>query len=374
VEHAVETVLGDRLQAVHVKSIAAYAEPLTSLKHGVVTLVDGESNTPADHALPALATFVKTSVPLGSLLGGVYAAPSLEAALEHRGKLGPGSSIITRDGIWLGADWLRLDRGDDIGYGIIERGQQLDVLRERVEQAELNLTELQGRVAQGRARVDALDQRRQELHGKINTLSQSLGQLRADHGVHRVRLEEADARRERLRRDGDDIAQQIAHEDTRLATARAHLAQAEQARERFDEERRMLAGARDTNMQAVEQARKQARADRDAFHALNGERQNLLSRLEATETARQRLLRQQQELDDRQGELTQGIESSQGPLPGFSRNSKSDRPARGRTQVDRRASCTRSGRCPSARTERSAVNMHKRSACERRSNPRAAAR
>jgi chromosome segregation protein len=316
-ELAVETVLGDRLQAVHVNSIAAYAEPLTSLKHGVVTLVDGEATTQADHALPALATFVKTSVPLGSLLGGVYAAPSLAAALEQRGKLGPGQSIITRDGVWLGADWLRLDRGDDIGYGIIERGQQLDLLRERVEQAELNLTELQGRVAQGRARVDALDQRRQELHGKINALSQVLGQLRADHGVHRVRLEEADARRERLRRDGADIAQQIAHEEARLTTARTNLGQAEQARERFDTERTMLAGARDANMQAVEQARKQARADRDTFHALNSERQHLLSRLEATETARQRLLRQQQELDDRQGELTQGIESSQGPLPGL---------------------------------------------------------
>ncbi len=118
--------------------------------------------------------------------------------------------MITRDGIWLGADWLRIDRGEDIGHGIIERGQQLDDLRERVEQAELNLTELQGRVAEGRARVDGLDHRRQDLHGTINALSQTLGQLRADHGVHRVRLEEADARRERLRREAVDIEQQVA--------------------------------------------------------------------------------------------------------------------------------------------------------------------
>jgi chromosome segregation protein len=226
-----------------------------------------------------------------------------------------GESIITRDGVWLGADWMRLDRGEDIGHGIIERGQQLDVLRERVEQAELNLTELQGRVADGRARVETLDQRRTELHGTINALAQTLGQLRADHGVHRVRLEEADARRERLAREAAETQQQVGHESGRLQAARDRLILAERAREGFEVDRTTLAAAREANMQAVEQARQQARADRDRFHTLNGEKQTLVSRLDATETARQRLLRQQQELSDRHGELTAGVESSQAPLP-----------------------------------------------------------
>ncbi len=314
-ERAVESVLGDRLQAVHVDSIAAYAEQFTSLEHGLVTLVDGGRVEAGSRDLPLLSSFVRSSVPLGSLLNGVYAAQSLSVAMDHRAKLGHGESVITRDGIWLGADWLRIDRGEDIGHGIIERGQQLDDLRERVEQAELNLTELQGRVAEGRARVDGLDQRRQELHGTINALSQTLGQLRADHGVHRVRLEEADARRERLRREAVDIEQQVAHEAGRLQTARERLVQAESAREGFEADRAALTSAREANMQAVEQARQQARADRDRFHALNGEKQNLVSRLDATQTARQRLLRQQQELADRHGELTAGVESSQAPSP-----------------------------------------------------------
>jgi chromosome segregation protein len=314
-ERAVETVLGDRLQAVHVASIADYAQQITSLEHGLVTLFEGGRPRDATDALPRLSGFVKSSVPLGSLLSGVYAAQSLQIALSHRGALGPGESIITRDGIWLGTDWLRLDRGEDIGHGIIERGQQLDVLRERVEQAELNLTELQGRVADGRARVDGLDHRRHELHGTINARSQALGQLRADHGVHRVRLEEADARRERLRREAAETQQQVVHEAGRLQTARERLVLAERAREGFEADRAALTTAREANMQAVEQARQQARSDRDRFHALNGERQNLVSRLEATETARQRLLRQQQELSDRHSELTAGVESSQAPLP-----------------------------------------------------------
>jgi len=314
-ERAVETVLGDRLQAVRVDSIATYAQQLASLEHGVVTLVDGGAATAMERELPTLASFVRSSVPLGSLLNGVFTAQSLAVALKHRAKLAAGESIIARDGSWLGPDWLRLDRGADIGHGIIERGQQLEVLRERVEQAELNLTELQGRVADGRARVETLDRRRHDLHGTINGLSQTLGQLRADHGVHRVRLEEADARRERLQRDAADIEQQIAQEASRLHAARERLAQAEQAREGFDADRTTFGAQREANMLAVERARQQSRADRDRFHALNGEKQNLMSRLDATETARQRLLRQQQELAGRHDELTAGVESSQAPLP-----------------------------------------------------------
>jgi chromosome segregation protein len=314
-EHAVETVLGDRLQAVHVDSVDAYAHQMTSLERGVVTLVENGHVAERAHDLPSLSTFVRSTVALGSLLNGVYAAQTLATALKHRGRLEEGESIITRDGIWLGPDWLRLDRGEDIGRGVIERGQQLDALRERTESAESNLTELQGRVAAGRARVEELDRQRHALQGSINAQAQTVGQLRTDHGVHRVRLEEADARRERLRRESADIAQQIADESGRLEAARKRLIDAERARETCEADRTTLLEARDANTRAVDQARQQARADRDAYHAVNGAKQNIESRLEATETARQRLLRQQEELTRSLAELNQGIESSQGPLP-----------------------------------------------------------
>ena len=40
----------------------------------------------------------------------VFAAESLAEALRMRRGLAAGQSVVTRDGIWLGADWLRLSR------------------------------------------------------------------------------------------------------------------------------------------------------------------------------------------------------------------------------------------------------------------------
>src|SRR5262245_56289397 len=318
-ELAVEAVLGDRLQGIEVESVDRFAESLRTLNQGRVTLVEAKRDAEARLDRPLLAALVRSPIELGSLLHGVYAADSLEAALALRPSLAPGESVITRSGVWLGANWIRLDRGGAgaVEQGIIQRGQELEVLRGRVEDAESHLATLQRRVVEGKTNVEALDRARNELQSTINEVAGRLGQLRADHGVHRVRLEEADARRDRANRERTEVEQQIVQETKRLTEARQRLSEALISREQLDEKRTALSQDRERHLSDVETARQRARADRDAFHALQVERQAFESRLTATATARDRLLRQQQELDDRRAALDAGIGESRAPLPGL---------------------------------------------------------
>ena len=314
-ELAVEAVLGDRLQAIEVQSVDRFAETLGDLSQGRVTLIEGKREAEPRLDRPLLAALVRSPIELGALLHGVYAADSLEAALALRPSLSLGESVITRSGIWLGANWIRLDRGDAVEQGIIQRGQDLEVLRARVEDAESHLATLQRRVAEGRGQVDGLDRARNELQTQISEAASHLGRLRADHGVHRVRLEEADARRDRANRERAEVEQQIAQETKRLAEARLRLSDASIRREALEEQRTALAQERERHLATVESARQRARADRDAFHELHVERQGFESRLTATATARDRLVRQQQELDARRTALDTGIGESRAPLP-----------------------------------------------------------
>ena len=316
-ERAVETVLGDRLQAISVDSVADYAQAMGDLQQGVVTLIEARRESEGGGELPTLAAFVRADVPLGALLNGVYAAQSLQVALAHRHTLGLGESIITREGIWLSADWMRLARGDGKDTGIIERGHRLEVLQDRVEQAELDLAELQGRLVESKNRIHDLDEERHNVQGRINELSQQLGEMRTNHGVHQVRREEADARRQRVDRERADMEQQLTQESERLVESRDLLREAERVREALEAERSQLAQSRERSMAVLEEARTQARAERDRFHALNSEKQNLDSQLTATRTARDRLLRQREELETRRGELAGGIAQSQEPLPEY---------------------------------------------------------
>ena len=319
-ELAVEAVLGSDLQALLVDSVADYAGALAGLASGSVTLLDTSAaagSLSADSVpLPLLATFIKADgLGLDGLLDGVYAAQSVEVALEHAPSLANHQSIVTRDGLRFGRNWIRAERGDAEETGIIQRAQAIEGLSIRLEEAETLRTDIQERMTAGREQVQAIEQQRDGQQARAGELDRTLGQLRAELGVKRVRIEEAASRRERLAKERAEIEAQLVQETSLLAGARQLLAVAETARETQVQTRQELQAQREHNSAVLETARQAARNAQNKFHELNGERQRIESLVEAGRTARDRLITQQQELGERRKSIESGIESSQEPLP-----------------------------------------------------------
>lgn len=320
-ERAVETVLGHFLSALEVDNLDNFAASLAELPDGDLALVERASASTVnasnpDIELPTLHSLVRADAgSVESLLHGVFAAESTQVALAQRHNLFPGQSIITREGFWVGAEWVRVVHDREHDAGIIERGQQLETLSVRVEEAERTLGELQHHVQEGRARVERLEEQREELQRAVNELNESLGRRRTDHGVTRVKLEQAGARREQLQKDYADIVEQLSAEEAHLSTARERLAQAEMAREGQRESRASLATEREEMDAALLRARERARKVRDEFYELNVEKEGLQSSLAASETARERLLAQKGQLTQQHENLASGIATSTTPLP-----------------------------------------------------------
>jgi chromosome segregation protein len=315
-EQAVETVLGPHLQAIHVERLDQFELALGAFDDGGVTLMEASMDVRMNGDLPSLASLIRShDLKLGSVLQGIYAAESVTVALEKRRDLQPGESIITRQGVWVGPDWIRRYALHDEEAGIIQRAQELETLNLRVEESEQTLADLQRQLAEGRQRIEQLETVRETQQAEINTLNASLGELKTDHGVRRVQLEEADARRKRLAREAEELDGQIADEVTRLEEARTALAAALSAQENQAGVRERLQNDRGETELALTSARERARASRDRYHGLNAEWQSLQSRLSASETARDRLVRQRGELAEQQDTLRQGIANSTTPLP-----------------------------------------------------------
>ena len=319
-ELAVETVLGDLLSAIRVDNLEDFAPSLAQLPEGNLALIesDKEALEATNHTLglPTLASLLRSDA-FGSrsVLYGVYAADSTQVALEKRSLLAPGESIITREGFWLGTDWVRVlhDRAEQ--SGIIERGQEIETLTLRVEEAERTLGEMQVHVQEGRSRVERTERQRETLQASLNDLNQKLSQLRTDHGVTQVKVEEAGARREQIAREAQDIATQIQQEAERLRQTRMSLAATEAKREGEAEARATLTDTKETLERNLLKARDDARTTRDRYHEVNVRRQSLESRLSASQTAKDRLIEQRQGLDEQEQSLAQGIQASETPLP-----------------------------------------------------------
>ncbi|MGI9328474.1 MAG: chromosome segregation protein SMC [Pseudomonadales bacterium] len=326
-EQAVEFVLGPYLQALQVDDAASFAGALATLDSGAITLIDPQPAVPlaplsAPGDLAPLQSLVRhgaseesPGVDLGTLLHGVYAAPTLAVALSARTSLSAGQSIVTRDGLWLGPDWMRIRNASEGDGGIIARAQEIETLTLSLEDAEAALATQQRAVVEARTDIEQIEGRREAMQQQVRTVTDRLSQLRTDHGVRSVQKEEAEARRQRVAQELQEIEQQVAEESAALELARSALAEARTAIEGQSSEREALVGERETLERNLEQAREQARHSRDEFHRINAEKQRFESGLNASISAKERLASQRQSLTEQEQRLQEGIESSSRPLP-----------------------------------------------------------
>ena len=321
-ERAIEAVLGRFLQAIQVDSLEDYADSLVNLVEGDVALVeyrdnlDQKSPRNGEFDLPTAASLVRSeAVAAGSLLYGVYAAQTVDVALANRHTLSSGLSIITREGLWVGSDWMRVLHAGDQTQGIIERGQAIEQLVLRVEEAEQELALLQQGLQEQRGEIEQLETQRETLQRESNSLTQNLSERRTDHGVRQVKLEEAAARKAQLQRDTEQLNEQISEEQGRLEKTQQRLQEVQAIAEEHDGQRGALATERDDINAQVQQCRESAGQSRDQLHDLNVRYQAVQSQLKVSLTARERLISQQQDLQKQLEHVRQRIVQTQQPQP-----------------------------------------------------------
>ncbi|MBK1726298.1 chromosome segregation protein SMC, partial [Halorhodospira neutriphila] len=156
-ERAVETVLGEALQGLCLG--AGAAAPLGEVPPGgALTLVEerpdpGGPGAAGEAGGDRLADRVAGSAVAGELLAGVRCAPDEAAALRLREALGPGESVVTPAGVWLGGGWARLPGPDGADSGVLEREREIQALREEVAAAEQRVAALEQRLAEAREAV-----------------------------------------------------------------------------------------------------------------------------------------------------------------------------------------------------------------------------
>lgn len=112
-ELAVETVLGDSLQAICVEGLEQVQQMLADLPQGKLAFIDvnARGGAPAPGSdRTRLADKVSSDWEISELLADIYVAQDLDEAIRLRASLGEGESVITPGGVWLGKTWLQLCR------------------------------------------------------------------------------------------------------------------------------------------------------------------------------------------------------------------------------------------------------------------------
>jgi chromosome segregation protein len=264
-DRAVETVLGTYLEAVCVDSIEDVAGVLESLTGGTVAFFAGAQGPEGGgHEGASLRARVRGPAGLDALLQGIVATESLAEALEIRPRLRAGESVITRDGIWIGPDWLRVSRDRDAHEGVLEREETLRGERRELDRLQARSRALDEELEAARNRVRETEDRLADEQSQLSRDGASHMNLRSQLDSLRARADQRSARLEQLTAELAEMegALEVANAGNR--SARSRLEEAVSIMADLDEQRRSLEAERDGLRQSLAEARQRAEQERNA--------------------------------------------------------------------------------------------------------------
>ncbi len=308
-ERAVETVLGSYLQAVCVDGIDSVAAVLESFDGGQLALVvSGETAAVAPGE--SLLSKVQGATALHSLMAAVRVAANLSQALDMRRRLQPGESVVTRDGIWLGQDWLRLSRDQDPRSGVIEREESLRETRLNVVRLGAELQVLDRQSEQSREVIHSLEDRREQLQSEVNRLHRQHVDQRAQLEAAQARAHDSARRVEEITAQLADIQAEIVQADEQLHGARNRMQTSIEVLAGLEPDCQVLEAERDRLREALSAARSTAQAAqqlaRDLAVQLESRRSAHASLLTTLARIEQQLLALIQRRDDLAAQLADG--------------------------------------------------------------------
>jgi chromosome segregation protein len=312
-DRAVETVLGSYLEAVCVDGLDSVTDLLAGFDGGYLAMVSTEHHVPVAHNAASLQAKVQGTV-LGSVLSTVYTADSLSDALALRRRLKAGESVVTRDGIWLGPDWLRVSRDADPRSGVIEREQTLREIRGQVGTLEGKVKDLERGLEITRERVRDLDDRREQLQSEVNRLHREHVDRRAALGSAQSRTEDAARRLKQLETELADLRSELARSETDLRASRGRMETAIDALAALEPQRADLESARESLRIALSEARTAATAAQQAARELAVQVESRRSSHSALITTLARVEKQMEDLDARRAALAAQLTEGEGPL------------------------------------------------------------
>ncbi|MFJ3485840.1 chromosome segregation protein SMC [Pseudomonas sp. NPDC090202] len=309
-ELAVETVLGADLHAVLVDDFAGL--DLAGFNQGDLRLV----NPSADSArLPgSLLDKVDSRVDLAHWLGQVKPVETLDDALALRKQLSAGQSLISRDGYWVGRDFLRVRRASEAESGVLARGQELQRLEAERDEREATLATLEEQLLRLREQQRVQEDSREQLRRRLQDEARQQSELKAQLSAAKAKVEQLTLRRTRLDEELAELGEQRAIEQESLGESRLQLQEALDSMALDTEQRELLLAQRDSLRERLDRVRQEARQHKDHANQLAVRLSSLRAQHDSTRQALERLEMQSERLTEKREQLSLNLEEGAAPL------------------------------------------------------------
>lgn len=285
-EQAVETALGNALEAICVSGFEAVTSVITELSTGNAMFFDKSQHfiaVPSGKPQASLlVSKIKTSAPIQSLLANIYVVEELSEALKLRATLEYNESIITKRGDWLGRDWLKIFRGSEAHNGVLQRETELKEIVLKIEVLHEKIHELESQLSILNQNIIVLETERESLHRAQQTHSNVVKEISKAVSHERARLDHVRNRLAQLLEEMNEVTQTMTFAEEETALARMNLQTALDDMESFSNRRVTLLAERETLRELWQKAGHEAKSAKEKMHSLALKHQTLLTQQKAT--------------------------------------------------------------------------------------------
>lgn len=310
-EIALETVLGDALEAICLEKSADLSfilQETAELDSGRVQFFIGTADhsqgsqtkqlpysTLLDHVTLQNSLenqHIKDS--LFSILMNVYVVEDLKTAFEVQQQLQNHQSVITKDGIWLGVNFARINRGvSSDATGVLARKNELHALLEVIDKESEKQTELEQTLQIANDALTHAEQQVEQLQRQKFEISQRLREVVRILSSKKMQFEQFSSRRVRIQHDLQENNQHLEKWQMEASSARVLLQSALDNMALSEQERNALTIQKDPLMSQVQLIRATAKDKKEQVFRIEMETSNIKAELKGVQ---QNSVRQQEHI------------------------------------------------------------------------------
>ena len=307
-ETAVETVLGKHLEAIQLDEFATLEEAFNKRPKAAFGLYSQQNVGDDSVSLSHLASKVQQPCSLHCLLANIYWADDLAQALQQRDSLKLGESIITRDGTWLGSNWLQFNGDDHLRDGVLARQKEIETLQAQIESIieELSLKEEQ--LDESQATLSELETKKAALQKQLNEHHRQQSETQSSIKTLENRIQQTQQNQQRVLKEISVLSQQKEEKYAAHVQATNLRNDALKQTEVLSGEREQLQHAQQDLQAAVNRHKEASQQLRDRSHSLQLQIENLKTTASNSQQQLERLSAHLEDLKQRDIEFNEELQ------------------------------------------------------------------
>jgi len=198
-EKALEIVLGDFLQSKQLDSKQQLEKIITGeLPSASSTFIFNEDSSQAPKN--SLAAKVSEPKAVHALLANIQCAETLDEALQRQSSLNVGETLITKDGVLLGSNWLKTQAQDSYSQqdGVLARKKEIEETKKRIDDGENSLKQHQETLDKGQQQRKQLEEQQSALQTRLNELHREESQAQSVIHANENRIKQTEVNQQRV--------------------------------------------------------------------------------------------------------------------------------------------------------------------------------